>query len=127
MDWEEVSQKIVKTSKDVSAKMKETSEVFRLRQKLAEEESRLQKVYAEIGKQYFENHEGVISDDMIPYFEKVTSIQAAIEEYQASINKIRKTKTCPACGATVDENALFCSSCGIKLDIENGGAMWKEN
>ena len=25
-------------------------------------------------------------------------------------------KTCPKCGAQVEDNALFCSSCGIKLD-----------
>ncbi|MCD8052857.1 MAG: zinc-ribbon domain-containing protein [Lachnospiraceae bacterium] len=115
MGWEQFGQKISKTGKEVSEKVKETSEVVRLRQKKASEEAQLEEVFAEIGRYYFENHEGEIAEDLIPCFEKVTEIQASIEETKAAIDGIRKTKTCPVCGASMEADSVFCSRCGAKM------------
>ncbi len=115
MAWEDFSQRISRTGKEVGEKVKETSEVVRLRQKKSSNESKLQDVYAEIGRLYYESHSEEVPEEMLPYFEKVTELQADMEEEQAEIDSIRKTKTCPVCGASMEEDCVFCSRCGAKI------------
>ena len=42
------------------------------------------------------------------------------------INMLRKKVPCPVCGCQNDENALFCSHCGVKLKYNEQGENAQE-
>ena len=66
MGWEDFGQKIADAGKDVSDKVKKVADLVCLKQKLASEERKLQTAYMEIGKLYYEKHEGEIDEEYIP-------------------------------------------------------------
>ena len=89
MGWEDFGQKIADAGKDVSDKVKKVADLVCLKQKLASEERKLQTAYMEIGKLYYEKHEGEIDEEYIPLFEDVAAAAAAAADYKEQISKAR--------------------------------------
>lgn len=71
--------------------MKKVADLVCLKQKLASEERKLQTAYMEIGKLYYEKHEGEIDEEYIPLFEDVAAAAAAAADYKEQISKCKKS------------------------------------
>ena len=88
-------------------------------QKLASEERKLQTAYMEIGKLYYEKHEGEIDEEYIPLFEDVAAAAAAAADYKEQISKARNQVQCPCCGAYQSADSAFCNKCGASLKSDD--------
>ncbi|MBO4431996.1 MAG: zinc-ribbon domain-containing protein [Clostridia bacterium] len=87
---------------------------------IASLKSKREKDFAALGKLYYK---ALSDDDNAPEDAKVIieAIKAKNAEIERLFNEIQKTKnkkTCPACGASIDNNSVFCNICGAKLGGE---------
>lgn len=112
-----------KTAFDVACK--KTGDIVsleKLRFILTNLKSKRSKVYASLGAIYFSK---VAKADDLPENEaelvaKIKELNAKIEETVNEINYVKSKRTCPKCGAAIDEDSLFCNYCGEKVAAENG-------
>lgn len=50
--------------------------------------------------------------------EEINRKNNKISELKEEVNSAKYKRICPACGASISESAVFCSSCGTKLEIK---------
>lgn len=119
---EEVGKTITVTGREAARKAREVTENVQLRAQLGTEKSHLKELYAALGKWYYEKSQGREWEQEIhPEEELIHGIQvllvriAKLEEKLASAEEKR---ICPACGAKIEKDAVFCSRCGTKTNQE---------
>ena len=112
---------------DIMQKTKGTAEIMKLNGAISDEEKRIQNLYLEIGKKYFELH----TDDSEAAFEAaVQGIKDAnekIADYNEQIKRLKGIVRCAVCGGEVPYGAPFCSSCGSKMINETTVAPTAES
>ena len=115
--FDKLSETLVNASKDVSQKAKDLSGVAKLTMDIHTKEDQVQKMYAQIGKLYFEEHK----DDDPAVYEQMTQIKealAVIEDMKKELMELKGAKICPRCGKEIDKEDTYCKSCGAKLEEE---------
>ena len=113
--FDKLSETLTNASKDVSQKAKDLSGAAKLTMDIHTKEDQVQKLYAQIGKLYFEAHQ----DDDPAEYEQMSQIKemlAAIEDMKKELMELKGTKVCPRCGQEVKAADAFCKSCGAKLE-----------
>lgn len=115
--FDKLSETLTNASKDVSQKAKDLSGVAKLTMDIHTKEDQVQKMYAQIGKLYFESHK---DDDPTEYvqMEQIKEMLAAIEDMNKELCELKGTKVCPRCGQEVKAADVYCKSCGAKLEDE---------
>ena len=113
--FDKLSETLANASKDVSQKAKDLSGTAKLTMDIHTKEDQVQKMYAQIGKLYFEAHQ----DDDPAEYEQMSQIKemlAATEDMKKELMELKGTKVCPRCGQEVKAADAFCKSCGAKLE-----------
>ena len=113
--FDKLSETLANASKDVSQKAKDLCGTAKLTMDIHTKEDQVQKMYAQIGKRYFEAHQ----DDDPAEYEQMSQIKemlAAIEDMKKELMELKGTKVCPRCGQEVKAADAFCKSCGAKLE-----------
>ncbi len=113
--FDEIGKKISQTGQDMVQKTKDTAETMRLNSAISDEEKRIQGLYLEIGKRYFELH----ADDYDPQLEEpmlcVKEANTKIAAYTEQLNRIKGLVRCPNCNSDMPIGTPFCAHCGAKL------------
>lgn len=81
-------------------------------------ESQLNKIYAEIGKSFYD---ACVDQDNTPEefsaeFECIAELKKQLENAKDKISEIKNTKKCPACSALLSDNDTYCRKCGAKSE-----------
>lgn len=109
-------------SENNSQKNKDAAETIKLNGSIRDEEEKINALYTEIGKIYFETH----SESFEPEFEQlITNIKESkenIEIFAKQILEIETAPRCPKCNNRITENASFCITCGFKMNSEEDSA-----
>ncbi len=111
-----IRETVTDTSKMVAQKAKDMAEVTKLNGQISTEEIKIKEAYLAIGKRYFEENMGEVSDAYINDFTIINEAKARISELQEQIKTIKGVFSCPNCGAEVTTESAFCSSCGAKIE-----------
>ena len=111
-----LGKKLSETSQEVVQKTKDTAEVLKLNSMIADEERLLKEYYIELGKTYYEANKDSIPEEYASHFANITEKHANIANLNDQINKVKGLFPCPNCGASLPSDALFCSSCGAKIE-----------
>ncbi len=84
---------------------------------IASMENRLNKSFNALGRITFETYKDdeQVSDEIKALINEIESEIEAISIAKAEIEKIKSTRFCPNCAASISESAVFCSACGEKL------------
>ncbi len=114
--FEALGKKISETSQEVVQKTKETAEILKINATLTDEESQLKKYYLELGKAYYESNKDACPEAHSALFTSIKESLERIAIYNDQINKVKGLFPCPNCGAALPSDALFCSSCGTKIE-----------
>lgn len=113
-----------KTASDLARQGKRQADLLAAQNKLAKMQRQLGALVYDLARQGEENPMLVKK-----YIASIAAIEAEIEDLKTSqpeqktqteyasveLNKKPEAKTCPQCGAEVQEGAVFCSSCGAQL------------
>ncbi len=114
--FDKLGDTIVNVSKDAAQKARDFSELARVRMDIRAKKEYINKLYQEIGKEYYEKHK----DDETPDYEQVTLVNDAekvLEELKQQLSQLKGAQICPNCGNNMPLYADYCSKCGTKLDI----------
>jgi len=111
-----IKETVSDTSKMVAQKAKDVAEITKLNNQISSEEVKIKDAYFAIGKRYFEETIGEVSDAYINDFTIINEAKAHISELKEQIKTIKGIYACPNCGAEVAIDAAFCSSCGAKME-----------
>ncbi len=121
--FNKIGETIVNAGKDATQKAKDLSGAAKLNLDIRSKEDFVEKQYAELGKIYYQAHQGESDVDGAEHFELIKEALDAIDKMRIEIQELKGTKVCPRCGAEVADDAGFCSACGEKIpevvDVES--------
>lgn len=108
-----------KASEAYSATTKKTGEIAKetkLKMKIAENKSKINDLYEEIGKKVYQKHtetgDVCIKKDLEEECAKIDILSAEIDKYHKEILELSDLKTCVKCKEPMDKSAKFCPKCG---------------
>lgn len=117
MNFEELSRKVKKLSKDTMTEVQKMNEVRQLNGKVSEEKKYLNKLYQELGKKLYDKYrdaetplEGFEAD-----FRKITERYSVMDLLQDEIRTVKGVVLCPCCNMEVSAEERFCSNCGNRM------------
>ncbi len=114
--FDKVGETISSKSRDVVKKAKDLADVTNLNGQINCQEEIINKAYAEIGKAYFELHKDMADDIYAPQCDTIKAALVKIKQFKADLNYIKGFKICPNCSTEITAGAVFCSSCGTKIN-----------
>lgn len=110
-----------KTKEVFETVSKKTSEVIATEKQkfdLSSLKSKREKDFTALGKVYFEmiKDDENAPDNIKETVENIKAKSAEIERLTAEIQNAKNKRVCPACGAYIDKNSVYCNFCGIKFN-----------
>lgn len=121
-----------KTYKYTTDKTSKIAKEAKLKMSMNENKSKIEELYEEIGKKFYEYH--IANDDididveaiLEEYCIKIDELCVRIEDERKELLSLKDKKQCPECFCEIDAQYCFCPNCGMKQnDIEENSA--KEN
>lgn len=117
MNFEEISKKVKKFSKDTMVEVQKMNEVRQLNSKVNEEKRYLNKLYLEMGKKLYDKYKDA---DTAPEgfeveFRKITERYSVMDLLQDEIRQVKGVVLCPCCNMEVAATERFCSNCGNRM------------
>lgn len=114
--FEQIGKKISDASQGVATQTKNFAETTRLSGAISDNEKKIGRLYADLGKAYYDAHAHDAEAEQRQIIEEINALFADIEAKKEEIKQIKGVTKCPNCGADIPLNAVFCSSCGHKAD-----------
>lgn len=114
--FDEIGKKLSQTGQDAVRKTKDIAEVAKLNSYISDEEERVHTYLYEIGKVYYEENQAKPNAAYLDKMEMVKNALVKIEELNNEIRKIKNIQKCSQCGAEINADSMFCSSCGAKVE-----------
>ncbi len=116
---EDIGKKVTQAGNDTTQAAKRLSELNRLNAELKAYEKKINSLYTEIGKSYFENCSeeypisvlGALTDEL-------RQNKEAVENINAKIAQVKGVTICDKCGAEIPVDAVFCPVCGQKKELK---------
>lgn len=87
--FDKVSDVINNTANDISDKAKEFSEVNSLNGQIRSQEKLIDSLYIEIGKKYYETHQGILNDEFASQISQITQASETAERLRADVANIK--------------------------------------
>ena len=113
--FNKLSETLVNASREMSQRAKDLSGTAKLTLDIRSKEDQVQRLYAEIGRQYAEEHK---EDDPAAYeeMEQIKELLTAIEAMKKELLDLKGAKVCPRCGKEVQTADAYCKCCGAKIE-----------
>ena len=70
----------------------------------------------ELGERYYTLYKETPAEEFKQYCEELDRMNAELEAKKKELEELAGKKNCPNCGATIEKGAMFCSSCGSKIE-----------
>ena len=92
-------------------------DVAKLNMKIFDLKSEINGLLREVGSLVYDTHMGKEpqEDGITPLLEQIDEKNEAIQAYKEQIAVLKKSKTCPGCGAVCGRDDKFCKECGAQL------------
>ena len=117
MNFEEISKKVKKFSKDTMVEVQKMNEVRQLNSKVNEEKRYLNKLYLEMGKKLYDKYKDADTapEGFEAEFRKITERYSVMDLLQDEIRQVKGVVLCPCCNMEVAATERFCSNCGTRM------------
>jgi len=115
---------VIKAKEVIDVACKKTSEAVssgKQRLDVMTLESKLSKDFEKLGIMYYAKiKEGLEVDETTQELAKeIRKKRIKIKKLKTEIKSAKNTRVCPGCGLSIDEESIFCSACGAKLEFED--------
>ncbi len=115
MNFEDISSKFRKISKDTVAEVQKMNEVRQLNAKVNGEKKRITNLYTEIGRKLYELYKDAPLEGFEAEFASVDEALNTVALRQDQIRSVKGVVLCPSCNMEVALTEKFCSNCGCKM------------
>lgn len=112
-----IGKKISQTGQEAVKQTKIMASIARHRSSIADFETKIESLYSQIGKKYFEDNRGNESSPYLDGLKMIEEYMQEIRQLEKLIQQEKGVKVCANCGAEMDMAAIFCSSCGAKNTV----------
>lgn len=112
---DQFSKKVSQVGQGAAQSAKNFAAVTKLNSMISEEEKKVNNLFYQIGKTYFETNSQNPAENLAGYVSAVTEALQTIETYKEQIKETKGITNCPNCGAEVSYSSSFCNSCGAKI------------
>ena len=109
-----IQEKISATGNVVAKKTMDIADLTKASIKLATEEEKLDKVFSEVGKVYYEQYKDDPDVKLKGYIAQIELMKEQIEELRAMVHTLKGEQPCSQCGKATKNHAKFCSHCGTQ-------------
>jgi len=117
--FNELGKKIAKVGQATAQKTKEIGEVSKINMLISDEEKKISDNVFQIGMLYFKLHHMDCESDFEELINSIKKSQQTIIEAKQQLKDIKGvTVHCEKCGAEVNSNMAFCTTCGNKMSGE---------
>lgn len=116
--WEDVVCKAKELAATAGRKAVDMTDLAKAKLKIAENERALTATMEALGRLLYDERKGTTAlpeDTVAELVAQADELKKQNEDLQAEIDNNRGKKTCPFCGASNEESALFCNQCGKGL------------
>lgn len=113
--FDELGKTLTDMGRDAAQKAKEVAETLQLKSQLSSEKSRVNDLYAIIGKAYFESNQDVVEEKFKGLHTDINNALTNIATLEEKIRQLDGNRTCPVCGGVLDRSAVYCSHCGASV------------
>lgn len=107
-----LQEKLSATGNLVAKKTMDIADLTKASVRLASEEEKLEKVFAEIGKIYYQQYKDDPDVKIKGYIAQVELMKDQIEELRMAVYTLKGEQPCANCGKAVKNQAKYCSYCG---------------
>lgn len=115
MNFEDISSKFRKISKDTVAEVQKMNEVRQLNAKVNGEKKKITSLYTEIGRKLYELYKDAPLEGFEAEFASVDEALNTVALRQDQIRSVKGVVLCPSCNMEVALTEKFCSNCGCKM------------
>ncbi len=115
--WDDLQKTLSEATDFTVQKTTELSDLAKLKYNIHSSEKKLDRVYAELGKIYFDIRKNGADreSEAATLVMQADKLIADIANMKAEGAKLKKTNVCPVCSAEISKECTFCPVCGAKL------------
>lgn len=114
--FDSLTKRISSAGQEVAQQTKSFAEVTKLNGSIAEKEKKINALYTEIGRSYYQQHREDTVCDQQQSVNEIRELQEQIRQCQEQIKQIKGIVKCPDCGSDVPSNARYCNTCGRRME-----------
>ncbi len=115
MNFEDISRKLKKISKDTVTEVQKMNEVRQLNSKINEEKKKMNSVYQEMGKKLYNLYKDAPLEGFEDEIHTIQEKYSMIDLLQDQIRAVKGVALCPCCNTEVGLMERFCSNCGSRM------------
>lgn len=112
--FNKIGSKVSSVASSATSKVKDIADTSSINRQIAADEGKINSLYTEIGKIYYQKHKDYPTDEFKAAFNEIASLFEKIKEQKAQLQALKKTKICTNCGNEIPLGVAFCSNCGTK-------------
>lgn len=114
--FDEIGKKVTQVGNDTVKMTKDLSEIAKLNSAVNSSEKKIQELYVQIGKAYFEKNSENTESEFYDTISEIKNQNALIRENKEKICAIKGVTSCKNCGSEVSAESAFCPVCGTKVE-----------
>ena len=115
MNFEEISKKVKKFSKDTMTEVQKMNEVRQLNSRISDEKKKITRTYTEIGNKIYELYKEAPLEGFEADIQAIEESIRMMDLLQDQIRNVKGVVLCPCCNMEVNASERFCSNCGNKM------------
>lgn len=117
MDFDKLSERVKKISKDTVTEVRKMNEVRQLNGKVSEEKRLLNRLYLELGQKFFAKYKDaeIMPEGFEDDFHRIEERYSVMDLLQDQIRSVKGVVLCPCCNMEVAVTERYCSNCGQKM------------
>lgn len=116
--FDNIGKTLSNAGQTIAQKSKDVVDTAKLNSAISDEQKIITNAYEKIGRLYVERHADYPEPDFVEYLDEIKAAQNAIAECEQKLKDLKGVSVCPACGAEVGADSMFCPSCGNRMHTE---------
>lgn len=124
---DELGKTITGKGREAAQKAMEVAEILQIKAQVSSEKSKLNQLYAAVGKIYVESHQENEDDACKDLYTEIHNVLANIRSLEEKIRELDGSKLCSTCGSSTEREAMYCSKCGSSVEEPERGMAVIQN
>lgn len=116
--FDNIGKTLSNAGQTIAQKSKDVVDTAKLNSTISDERKKITNAYEQIGKLYVERHADYPEPDFVEYFDAIKAAENVIADCEQKLKDLKGVTVCPACGAEVGNDSMFCPSCGNRMRTE---------